>query len=143
MSLPVIRISDPTHGVRGVRTSRRSAPPIFEDGANGELARPVATAHQRARRHVPEAERFAGPISICESHEQFARSCDQVLMTNYANRRRDISRFVENESWISKVEMIADLISSWTAQPLKEATIPARAVLPTTAATTQEITAPN
>lgn len=91
---------------------------------------------------MPEAERFAGPISICESPEQFARSCDQVLATDYANRRKDISSVVENESWISKVEMIADLISSWTAQPLKEATIPARAVLPAAATATHKINAP-
>ncbi|MBU0716738.1 MAG: glycosyltransferase [Planctomycetes bacterium] len=61
---------------------------------------------------LPEAERFLGPIVIAETVEQFARACDGVLAGDSPGRREVISRYVEGESWLSKVEHLSDIIQA-------------------------------
>ena len=60
---------------------------------------------------MPEAERFAGPIRIVHTADRFAQACDEVLESNHADRRRQISRVVESESWLSKVELLSAIIT--------------------------------
>ena len=63
---------------------------------------------------LPEAERFEGPIIIADTAEQFAQACDQVLVTQESRDREAISRLVENETWVSKVEYLSDIIAART-----------------------------
>jgi len=77
---------------------------------------------------LPEAERLRGPILIAEDAEAFAQACDQVLDTNYPGRRKAISRIVEHESWLSKVEQLSEVIQQRLGQTAKMATMPVERV---------------
>ena len=59
---------------------------------------------------LPEAARFAGPIRIAETAEAMAVACDEILTTDAPERRAAISRVVENDSWLSKVERLSDIV---------------------------------
>ncbi len=81
---------------------------------------------------LPEAERFLGPITIVDTAEEFVLACDRVLETNYAGRRMAISRFVEKESWTSKVELLSEIVVSKMASIVRIATMPADRVVRST-----------
>lgn len=73
---------------------------------------------------LPEAERYAGPIRIAGSAGGFARACDDVLADDYPGRREDISRLVERESWLSKVQCLSDVILERLGLPSRPVSMP-------------------
>lgn len=79
---------------------------------------------------MAEAERFAGPIQIADSPEGFARACDDVLAADSPGRRRKISGVVESESWLSKVELLSDIVANRRMGLLRTASRPTDEVAP-------------
>ncbi len=73
---------------------------------------------------LPEAERYAGPITIAGTAEDFARACDDVLADDYPGRRMDISRVVQSESWLSKVQCLSDVIMERLGLPSRHVSMP-------------------
>ncbi len=79
---------------------------------------------------MPEAERFSGPIRIVQSAEQFAQACDDVLAADYDGRRRQISHVVQSESWLSKVELLSEIVTNRLNPGSQTMTRPIAEVLP-------------
>lgn len=79
---------------------------------------------------MPEAERFTGPIRIADSPDGFARACDGVLATDSPDRRRRISGVVEGESWLSKVELLSDIVANRRSGLLRTASRPTDEIAP-------------
>jgi glycosyltransferase involved in cell wall biosynthesis len=81
---------------------------------------------------LPEARRYAGPIKIAETAEEFAEACDGVIADDYPGRREDISRLVEGESWRSKVDCLSDIILERLGSPSRPVSIPrSKVAMPT------------
>jgi len=59
---------------------------------------------------VPEARRYDGPVTIAETAEAFAAACDKCVSSDRPERREEISGVVRNDSWLSRVERLSDLI---------------------------------
>jgi glycosyltransferase involved in cell wall biosynthesis len=78
---------------------------------------------------LPEAERYRGPVTIANTPPRFAAACDHVVATDHPGRRELISRYVENETWQSKVEHLSRVIMPRTAPPLRTASMPAESVV--------------
>ncbi len=79
---------------------------------------------------LPEAEPFLGPITIADTSQRFAEACDRVLAADHPGRRREISRIVENESWLPKVEHLSEMITARIRSSAQTASMPASQVLP-------------
>ena len=73
---------------------------------------------------LPEARRYAGPITIAETAEEFAEACDGIIADDYPGRCEDISRLVEGESWRSKVDCLSDMILERLGSPSRPVSIP-------------------
>jgi glycosyltransferase involved in cell wall biosynthesis len=59
---------------------------------------------------IPEARRFEGPIALADTAEEFARACDRAVELESTGRREMISRVVESETWLSRVEYLSDAV---------------------------------
>lgn len=59
---------------------------------------------------MPEALRFRGPVRFADTPQGFAERCDEVLSGDGTRTRAMISRTVEKESWLSKVEWLSDVV---------------------------------
>ena len=59
---------------------------------------------------LPEAQRLDQVITIADTPERFAAACDDVLASDYPGRREEISKIVEHESWLSKVEQLSAVV---------------------------------
>jgi len=59
---------------------------------------------------LPEARRFAGPVTIAGTAEEFADACDGVLAADYSGRREAISVTVKDDTWVSRVELLSEAI---------------------------------
>lgn len=79
---------------------------------------------------MPEAMRFEGPIRIADSPQRFAEACDEVLASDFPKRRRQISAVVESESWLSKVELLSEIVTKHLLGPVRAASMPVSAVAP-------------
>lgn len=76
---------------------------------------------------LPEAQRFAGPIRFGDTPETFAAACDAALESVDAHdRRAEISAFVREQTWESRVEQLSKLIlcgvNEITSKPLSDIT---------------------
>jgi len=60
---------------------------------------------------LPEAQRYAGVVKICDTPETFARACDAVLHENKTSTREQISQTVVRESWQSVVQQLAHIVN--------------------------------
>ncbi len=79
---------------------------------------------------LPEANRFLGPIVFEESADGFAQACDKAISTDHPGRRAEISRWVEKESWASKVDHLSNLVEQTYTTSVRHAQKPRQAVLP-------------
>ena len=79
---------------------------------------------------LPEAEPFLGPITIADTAQRFAEACDQALATDYPGRRQEISKVVEKESWLPKVERLSEMIETRIRSSARVASMPTSQVLP-------------
>jgi glycosyltransferase involved in cell wall biosynthesis len=70
---------------------------------------------------LPEANRFGGPVLVADTAEQFAEACDRVLTTPELADREAISRLVRHQTWASRVELLSEIVSSRSGQPLRAA----------------------
>ncbi len=61
---------------------------------------------------IPEARRYEGPVVLADTAEGFAGACDRVLATDIPGRRQTISRAVESETWLSRVEHLSNVVMS-------------------------------
>jgi len=61
---------------------------------------------------LPEARRYAGPIVIADTAEDFAAACDRVLADEAPGRRAAISAAMKNDTWASRVEVLSDAIKA-------------------------------
>ena len=76
---------------------------------------------------LPEAQRYAGPagpITIAETAGGFATACDDALASDHAERREQISRVVEGESWRSKVQCLSEVIMDRLGARTRPASMP-------------------
>jgi len=89
---------------------------------------------------MPEAERFSGPIQIVQSAEQFAQTCDDVLAADHDGRRRQISDVVRSESWLSKVELLSEIVTSRLNPDSMTKSRPIAEVLPSSVASPTYVT---
>lgn len=89
---------------------------------------------------MPEAERFSGPIRIVQSAEQFAQACDEVLAADHDGRRRQISQVVQSESWLSKVELLSEIVTHRLNPGSQAMSRPIAEVLPTSVASPTHLT---
>ncbi len=60
---------------------------------------------------LPEARHYEGSILIRDTAHRFAAACDEVLRGNDAKRRKSISRLVADETWLSRVERLSEIVS--------------------------------
>ncbi|MCH7839647.1 MAG: hypothetical protein IID38_05370 [Planctomycetes bacterium] len=60
---------------------------------------------------LPEARHYEGSIFIRDTAHRFAAACDEVLRTNHPKRRESISRLVANETWLTRVERLSEIVS--------------------------------
>ena len=79
---------------------------------------------------LPEANRYATPITVAETPESFAQACDRVLQTDYDGRAMDISRSVAHETWKKRVEDLSQIVMGVIRRRRGEACKPAAEVLP-------------
>ncbi|MFQ5415058.1 MAG: glycosyltransferase [Phycisphaerae bacterium] len=59
---------------------------------------------------LPEAERFAGAISIAPTPEAFAIACDAALDKARTGDRRDVARTVKHNAWDATVDRLSELV---------------------------------
>ena len=60
---------------------------------------------------LPEARHYEGSILIRDTAHRFAAACDEVLRANHPKRRESISRLVANETWLTRVERLSEIVS--------------------------------
>lgn len=79
---------------------------------------------------LPEAQRYEGPIIIADSAKRFAEACDRALEMHDQTSRKTISRNVESETWLSKVEYLSDIVTARINPPLRTASRIREEVIP-------------
>lgn len=79
---------------------------------------------------MPEASRFEGPIRIADTPQRFAEACDEVVASDFPGRRRQISSVVASESWLSKVQLLSEIVTKRLLGPRQAASMPVDAVAP-------------
>ncbi len=65
---------------------------------------------------LPEARRYAGPILLADTAEDFAAACDEVLRDPAKRQRAEISAIVARETWSSRVSDLSRLVMDRVAR---------------------------